>query len=74
MPRKSLVVHDVTVVLANGTETTAVYDTDFRAITERSAPRGRYGVEISVTDYRGADRDLPWRFGIEATRFAPADE
>lgn len=70
----TLVVHDVTVVLENGSAAERVHDTDFRAITERAAPRGRYGVEISVRDYRGTDRDLPWRFGVEATRFDPADE
>lgn len=70
----TLVVHDVTIVLENGSTASRVHDTDFRALTERSAPTGSYGVEISVMDYRGTDRDLSWRFGIEATRYDPADE
>lgn len=65
----TLVVHDVSVVLENGTTVSSVYDTDFRAVTEESAPSGTYGVEINVTDYEGSGRDLPWRFGIDAHRY-----
>lgn len=68
----TLVVHDVSVVLENGTPVSSVYDTDFRAVTEESAPSGTYGVEINVTDYEGSDRDLPWRFGIDVHRFEPS--
>lgn len=67
----TLVVHDVTVVLENGTTADAVYDTDFRAITERSTPSGTHGVVIGVTDYRDSDRDRRWRFGVDVDRFDP---
>lgn len=68
----TLVVHDVTVVLENGTAAPNVYDTDFRAVTEAAAPSGTYGVEINVTDYEGSNRDVPWRFGVDVRRFDPA--
>lgn len=67
----SLVVHDVTVVLENGTTAEDVYDTDFRAITEEVPPSGADGVEISVTDYQDSDENLRWRFGVDADRFDP---
>lgn len=64
----TLVVHDVTLVLENGSTASAVYDTDFRAITETAPPSGTYGIEVNVTDYGGTDRDVPWRFGISLSR------
>lgn len=66
----SLVVHDVTVVLENGTTATSVYDTDFRAVTEQATPSGSMGVEIGVTDHRGSD-DLRWRFAVTVDRSDP---
>lgn len=66
----TLVVHDVTVVLENGTTANDVYDTDFRAVTERSAPSGTYGVVIGVTDHRGSDQ-VRWRFGVDLDQFDP---
>lgn len=67
----SLVVHDLTIVLENGSTATAVHDTDFRAVFEESPAAGRYGVLIGVTDHRGAEGAPPWRFGIEVERFDP---
>lgn len=67
----TLVVHDVTLILANGTTASAVYDTDFRALTERSPPAGTYGIRFDVRDNRGTDRDRRWRFSIEVTRVVP---
>lgn len=66
----SLVVHDVTVVLENGTTATSVYDTDFRAVTEQATPSGSMGVEIGVADHRGSD-DLRWRFAVTVDRYDP---
>lgn len=70
----TLVVNDVTVVLENGTTASDVYDTDFRAITEQTTPSGIYGIEFSVTDYKDSDRDVLWRYGIDAERFALATD
>lgn len=67
----TLVVHDVTVVLENGSTAEDVYDTDFRTVTEQARPSRTYGVEIGVTDHRGSEQDLRWRFGVEADRFDP---
>jgi hypothetical protein len=67
----TLVVHDVTVVLENGSTAEDVYDTDFRAVTEQTRPSGPYGVEIGVTDHRDSDQDLRWRFGVDVERFDP---
>lgn len=64
----TLVAHDVTLVLDDGTTATEVYDTDFRAVTERTAPAGTHGVEIGVTDYEGVDDAPRWRFGIDVER------
>ena len=71
----TLVAPDPTLVIADGTTATDVYDTDFRAITERTAPSGAYGVEIGVTDYAGTDESPRWRYGIDVERFeaTPAD-
>lgn len=69
----TLVVHDVTVVLENGSTAEDVYDTDFRAVTEQARPSGPYGVEIGVTDYRDSDQDVRWRFGVEVERFDPEE-
>lgn len=44
-----LVVGDVRVVLANGTEPTQVYDTDFRASHRESRPEGTVGVGFTIT-------------------------
>lgn len=65
----TLVAHDVTLVLEDGTFATEVHDTDFRAVTERTTPSGTYGVEIGVTDYEGTDDPPRWRFGIHTERF-----
>lgn len=70
----TLVVHDVTVVLENGTTASDVYDTDFRAVTEPATPSGAYGVEIGVTDYEGSDTSLRWRFGVDVERFDPTED
>lgn len=67
----TLVVHDVTVVLENGTTASSVYDTDFRAVTEEEPPSGTYGVEIGVTDYSESDEDRSWRFGVLVDQFDP---
>lgn len=69
----TLVVHDVKLVLENGSTVSAVYDTDFRAITDKTPPSGTYGVEFNVTDYEGTDRDVPWRFGIEVAQVDAGD-
>lgn len=58
----SLVVHDVTVVLENGTTARRVHDTDFRAMTERQPPNGSYAVELGVVDRGSAGPD--WRFEV----------
>ncbi|WP_255198177.1 hypothetical protein [Halorarius litoreus] len=65
----TLVAHDVTLVLDDGTTATDVYDTDFRAVTERTTPSGTYGVEIGVTDYANEDESPRWRYGIDVQRF-----
>lgn len=70
----TLVVHDVTVVLENGTTATDVHDTDFRAVTEETTPSGTYGVEFAVTDYADSDESRRWRFGVESERFDPTDD
>lgn len=67
----TLVVHDVTIVLQNGSTATAVHDTDFRAILDESPPAGTYGVEIGVTDFNSTDESRPWRFGVNVERFDP---
>jgi hypothetical protein len=69
----TLVVHDVTVVLENGSTAEDVYDTDFRAVTDRARPSGTHGVEIGVTDYRGSDENLRWRFGVAVETFDPEE-
>lgn len=68
----TLVVHDVTVELENGTTVDDVYDTDFRAVTERTAPSGSYGVTFTVTDHAD-DESLRWRYGVDAEPFDPDD-
>lgn len=70
----TLVVHDVTVVLENGTTASNVYDTDFRAVTERTPPSGTHGIEFTVTDYEDSSKSLRWRFGVESERFDPTDD
>lgn len=68
----TLVVHDTTVVLDDGTTTTDVHDTDFRVLTEGSAPSGRYGFEVGVRDEGpAAERDTRWRWTVTVTRFDP---
>lgn len=67
----TLVVHDVTVVLENGSTVEDVYDTDFRAVTEQARPSGTHGVEIGVTDHRDTEQTLRWRFAVGVERFDP---
>ena len=57
----ALVVRDVVPVFADGTAPTAVYDTDFRAHTQRGRGSGRYGVEIGITDAGGG---VPWDYAV----------
>lgn len=70
----TLVVHDVTIVLENGTTASDVYDTDFRSVTERTTPSGTHGIEFTVTDYEDSDKSLRWRFGVESEQFDPTSE
>jgi hypothetical protein len=67
----TLVVHDVTVVLDDGTTVSDVYDTDFRAVTERATPAGTYGVEIGVSDV--GESDHSWRYEVGVVRFDPTE-
>lgn len=70
----TLVVHDVTVVLENGTTASKVYDTDFRAVTKRESPAGTHGVEIGVVDGNRSDVPKSLQYLVAVERFDPGDD